>query len=87
MSKVELSTEPSNTINEGDTILMFCNVKSSEALSYSWFHDGNLLQDHLQYKIINSVQLKDQGKYRCVAKHPVIGQKSSPFNEISANCK
>ncbi|XP_066920779.1 hemicentin-1-like [Clytia hemisphaerica] len=85
ISKVELSIEPSATVNEGDTVLMFCKVKSPQPVIYLWYFEDNILQDNLQNKIINSVQLKNQGKYRCVAKHPMIGEKTSPSKEITIN--
>ena len=87
MSNVELYVQPSELVNEGDTIIFFCQTNSSEMLSYSWYHNGHLLANKLEHKILNNVQLSNSGSFVCVVHHPILGPKSSHPVVLTINCR
>ena len=87
MSIVNLIVQPPESVIEGDTIVFFCQTNSSEKLSYTWYHNGQLLSDKLEHKILNNVKLGDTGSFVCVVSHPILGLKSSQPVVLDVNCK
>ena len=83
----EFSVAPSNTVNEGDNIIFFCDADSSETVTFTWFHNGKKLQDLVGYKIINNIKPIDSGSYHCEVKHSIIGKKTSQTIQITVFCE
>jgi Immunoglobulin I-set domain. len=81
------SVVPSNTANEGDTIIFFCDSESSETATFTWFHNGNKLQDLLGYKIVNNIKPLDGGSYYCEVGHSIVGNKTSQPIHITVHCE
>lgn len=87
LSNIKLSVQPIGLINEGDTVILFCQHTTSEPVTYRWFHNDQLLPGNLEYWILSNVKIVDGGIYVCTADHRIIGKKSSPPIAIDINCE
>ncbi|XP_065644363.1 hemicentin-1 isoform X4 [Hydra vulgaris] len=78
ISTPHLLLSSNQTVSEGETIYMFCEVDGMQPISTIWLKNGQYLNDTSD-KIFLKVKRSDSGSYKCIVKNKA-GEKSS--NEL-----
>lgn len=59
----------SESLPQGDVLVLKCMAESDASITYSWRKDGKILKEHNEKVLmILDVQYSDSGKYICIAK-------------------
>ena len=86
LDKPALQITPSSNHREGDNVIMSCLTESSSAITYTWFKDGEKLSWEEEKAVVNNIQLKDVGSYKCLAGNEIEKKESDLFN-LTIYCK
>ena len=73
------------TIIEGDSLSMFCEVESTPPVYFKWWKNGNVL-NHSSSTIILKINRNDSGIYQCQAGNDA-GIKSSNEHPLNVMCE
>ena len=71
---------PSSNHREGDNVIMSCLTETSSAITYTWFKDGEKLTRDEEKAVVNNIQLKDVGSYKCLVGNETEKKESDLFN-------
>ena len=73
-------------IVEGDTVTLQCQVSGTQPLKYTWFKDGNPLEEHADGFSLKNINRNETGKYSCAVENS-FGKKTSTGKLINVLCK
>ena len=65
---------------------MSCLTESSSGITYTWFKDGDKLSWEEEKAVVNNIQLKDMGSYKCLVGNEIEKKESDLFN-LTIYCK
>ncbi|XP_057298458.1 hemicentin-1-like isoform X2 [Hydractinia symbiolongicarpus] len=72
----------STDINEGSSLILYCNGSGSYPLTYGWMKDGSLLVGkNNAFLLLNNVSRSSSGDYRCIIVNP-YGNKHSDYTTV-----
>jgi Immunoglobulin domain. len=89
MSVPTLHIYPEQTVVEGSTVTITCEVLSSERnLTYTWYFQSKVIQEalNIDLKIIRNVSIKDSGSYACQVESSYHKQVSLSM-DLTVQCK
>ena len=86
LDKPVLQVTPSSNQREGDNLIMSCLTESSSGITYTWFKDGDKLSWEEEKAVVNNIQLKDMGSYKCLVGNEIEKKESDLFN-LTIYCK
>ena len=73
-------------IVEGDTVTLQCQVSGTQSLKYTWFKDGNPIEEHADGFSLKNINRNETGKYSCGVENS-FGKKISSGKLINVLCK
>lgn len=86
---VDLDTPSLHQVNvtkEGDAVVFQCIAKGTGILSYEWVKDGQKLFYFSPIFVINNVNRREQGYYKCIVANNA-GVKETPAILLDVLCK
>lgn len=87
INSAELEILPSQNINEGDSLTLFCKVDGTLPVSYAWFKNAKIITGaERNILILENTQRTGAGQYRCSATNNA-GNKLTKEENVVVNCK